>query len=83
MEEWSEQARQTYGNDSDSESSKHFLVQGMSTVHGSQWFQNQDALLDPLKRTNTQGGGKGHSIGYYQNTNKGLQNNGKLIKYNW
>ena len=76
MEEWSEQARQTYANDSDSESSKHFFVQGMSTVHGSQWFPNKDGLLESFKRNHTQDGNKGHSIGYYQNSNGGYPNNG-------
>lgn len=80
MEEWSEQARQTYANDSDCENSKNFYVQGMSTMHGSQWFQNQEGVKETMKNyeiNNTEN--KGHSIGYYQpSSNNKLAYNGNI-----
>lgn len=66
-DEWADNSKQTYMVESENEGHKNFPNKGISTVHGSQWFSNQDGLLDILKKQKTHEN-RGHSIGYNQNS---------------
>ncbi|CAI2360908.1 unnamed protein product [Moneuplotes crassus] len=70
IEEWADNGRQGYAYDSDGDSSKNFMVKGMSTVHGSQCFYKPEGAVDPnLTQESNKQINKGHSIGYYQVNN--------------
>jgi len=79
MEEWSEQAKQTYAYESDGDFRKKYYSKGASGVHGSQCFQTPDGLIEVLKNHKHQGENRGHSIGHNQNSadSNGLADSGK------
>lgn len=80
LDEWSEHAKQTYVHESDNEGRHHYL-KGMNTLHGSQCFQQENGLLEVLKKHKHNGENRGHSIGYNQNStdSNGLAGSGKNL----
>lgn len=80
LDELPEHTKHTHVNESDCDSNRNFFIQGTSTLHGSQWFQNQEALKESFKRGKNHDKIRGHSIGYNQNSNdsNGLATSGNI-----
>lgn len=82
FEEWSEQAKNTYVNESDSDIGRS-NIKGTKGVHGSHCVQTSEGLLDALKLHKQKNEQRGHSIGYNQNSvdSNVLTVGGKYVSY--